>query len=186
MSELPIYYTAATIYFATHINHPKINQDIVSFSRNNCLIEAKMFPYNIPHTLSGNNTVQKHIIKPIIKKVTKDIETIDKYMKPLDKLAIKGKTIRYFYYERDIPGKEFKVYDLSYSARGRGSEKIIKLINFPQKLLKKEYQEFYEFSEILNQEKDQVPYVTGKTLKEATENILLLYSKLDKIKELGI
>ncbi len=200
MKELVVAYEKATIYFPMWIkrskdiidvkevnNNPgKISGETVSFSRNGCVISASIFPYNIPHILSDNDIVQNGIVKPIIRDITKDIETIDEDIRFLEVLAAKKKVEGKFYYERELSGDEFRVYDYSRSTRVKGSEKILKLLNYPQKLLGRKYQEFYGIAKVLHQEEKHIPYVTGETLKEATKNILLLYSKLDKLDKLEI
>jgi len=207
MTDLPISYTEATVDFPEsgwrerrpelrfRKNEIKFENGKIYFIRNNCLIQARVFPpCNVPLGLSRDRTIKTEIVKPALESVVKDLETVDDLFEKLRTLEIPDRVGRLqydFFYERDPSGFTpsgftFRVYDyFSYNDTGAKPFEILKKFNsLPEILLKDEYKTFYRISSFIEQEESRVPYIKESTLRGATEKALMIYGWAEELRKL--
>ena len=195
-SELVILYSSATLFFPEWYkrkDHPtwkfeedpgSIHGSNVRFTRNNYTVEAKIYPYNIPHIFSDIPEVQRDIVQPAVKIVTADIETVEVLFEDLRALMKQGIVQEILYYEKGIADDGFKVYDYSCSERMFEKLKALWDLGNRKSLVKEDLHDLISMGEPIGQEGDKVPYVEGDSLKEALERALAIYRLKDRIKEI--
>jgi hypothetical protein len=170
-------------------NSGSINGDTVSFTRNGYGVSAEILHVKIPYIFSENPQIRAEIIEPAKELVSKDMMTIEKdLLLELRKLAKKEKIQKNLNYHKEtrLGDDIFKVYENSGPRGVYSFERLMKLKKIPRYLLKAEYQNLLKTCRNLKQDKDERPYIEGKSLRQAVERALKILKSTEKSMEIYI
>lgn len=200
--KIDTHYTDATIYFPeweaemrnaapdesffNNLVEPKLNGNLINYKEHGFIVEAHIYPHNIPVQLADMPEVKKKILDPVVKVIKSDVSSIEDLLGDLRKLARTNKIHNKMYYTRNMNGDEFNVYDYALEKK---FDKLHQITKIPRIMLHRDYLAFYNLAERVTprQENPMIACIKGSTLKEATERALKIYNskeEIDKIDEL--
>jgi hypothetical protein len=160
----------------------ELGGDMISFTRNGSLIQARIFPFYLPSCVSNHPDVRKTVLKPAMKVILEDLATIDPLLEDIRRLVREKKVQDTVYYEKEkYKANPFKVYDYSYSDH-KLTDSLLKIKDIPQRLLSAEYHGLHRLAQSVKQGGNgKINYVEGKTLNEALESMVNIYKSIDEI-----
>lgn len=161
----------------------------ISFLRNGYLIRTCLQNYKIPEDLCGDTEIQGRIVKPIIDKVTNDLEKIEDLLPELRKLHNDSKITGVLSYNKGEYDQRFKIHDSSYRKEVGLFEKTAKLKGLPKDLLKKDFENLPEIARWIAIDRffglEDICVFDGD-FEEAIKKALIIYNLSEKLKDISV